>query len=172
MSSFSLVRCIPLQGRTHQIRIHLKQMGYPIVNDYLYNNRDLLARYSPNPKDIELAVKIIATRYKSKNGRSHLTSRSDDMPETCDASSVWKEHLSSEFGSNVPFCLECTLGGYVGQRLAADCDPMFMCLHSWKYKIDSINKCFTFCKNSYERQINLFDTPNHSINLNFIYNHS
>ena len=36
----TLVRCVPLQGRTHQIRIHLRQMGHPIVNDYLYNPKD------------------------------------------------------------------------------------------------------------------------------------
>ena len=52
------------------------------------------------------------------------------------------EHLSSQFGTNVPFCLECTLGGYIGQRLAANSDPTFMCLHSWKYTIDSMNKYF------------------------------
>ncbi|MDE7036991.1 MAG: RluA family pseudouridine synthase, partial [Lachnospiraceae bacterium] len=24
-------------GRTHQIRIHMKHLGYPLIGDYLYN---------------------------------------------------------------------------------------------------------------------------------------
>uniref|UniRef100_A0A914X3X6 Pseudouridine synthase n=1 Tax=Plectus sambesii TaxID=2011161 RepID=A0A914X3X6_9BILA len=33
----SLVRCYPETGRTHQIRVHLQYLGFPIVNDQLYN---------------------------------------------------------------------------------------------------------------------------------------
>jgi len=36
----SLVSCVPVTGRTHQIRLHLQNLGYFIVNDYLYNERD------------------------------------------------------------------------------------------------------------------------------------
>lgn len=32
----SIVECQPLTGRTHQIRVHLAHVGYPIVNDWLY----------------------------------------------------------------------------------------------------------------------------------------
>ncbi|XP_002065047.2 RNA pseudouridylate synthase domain-containing protein 2 [Drosophila willistoni] len=34
----SLVLCKPLTGRMHQIRVHLQYLGYPIVNDPLYNH--------------------------------------------------------------------------------------------------------------------------------------
>ncbi|EDV26051.1 uncharacterized protein TRIADDRAFT_1807, partial [Trichoplax adhaerens] len=34
----SLVKCIPLTGRMHQIRVHLQWLGYPIVNDPIYNH--------------------------------------------------------------------------------------------------------------------------------------
>ncbi|KAI8905531.1 pseudouridine synthase [Gorgonomyces haynaldii] len=32
----SLVQCIPKTGRTHQIRVHLQYLGFPIANDPLY----------------------------------------------------------------------------------------------------------------------------------------
>lgn len=33
----SIVRCRPITGKMHQIRIHLRNLGFPIANDYLYN---------------------------------------------------------------------------------------------------------------------------------------
>ncbi|RIA93644.1 pseudouridine synthase [Glomus cerebriforme] len=34
----SVVRCKPITGRTHQIRVHLQYLGYVIANDPLYNH--------------------------------------------------------------------------------------------------------------------------------------
>jgi len=36
---FTLVNCFPLTGRTHQIRVHLKHIGFPIVSDEKYGGR-------------------------------------------------------------------------------------------------------------------------------------
>lgn len=36
-SDTSLVQCIPVTGRTHQLRIHLQWLGYPIANDACYS---------------------------------------------------------------------------------------------------------------------------------------
>lgn len=44
----TLVECHPFTGRTHQIRVHLAYVGYPIVGDKLYGRRKpkiLLARH-------------------------------------------------------------------------------------------------------------------------------
>lgn len=38
-TGFSLVKFEPRTGRTHQIRVHAKQMGHPLVGDDLYGGR-------------------------------------------------------------------------------------------------------------------------------------
>lgn len=54
----SLLMCFPITGRTHQIRVHLQSIGYPILGDALYGTvenypRLLLHAYKisfPHPK--------------------------------------------------------------------------------------------------------------------------
>lgn len=36
---YSLLRCYPLTGRTHQIRVHLRYIGLPVVGDVHYGSR-------------------------------------------------------------------------------------------------------------------------------------
>jgi 23S rRNA pseudouridine955/2504/2580 synthase len=38
--AFSLVQCSPLTGRTHQIRVHLQSVGFPIAGDDRYGDAD------------------------------------------------------------------------------------------------------------------------------------
>lgn len=38
-SDSSLLECYPISGRTHQIRVHLQFLGYPILNDVIYGGR-------------------------------------------------------------------------------------------------------------------------------------
>ena len=39
LRGYSIVRCRPLTGRTHQIRVHLQFLGHPISNDPIYCNQ-------------------------------------------------------------------------------------------------------------------------------------
>ncbi len=39
---YTLVRCFPKTGRTHQIRVHLKHIGFPIVSDKTYGGRKVI----------------------------------------------------------------------------------------------------------------------------------
>ena len=41
----TLIECDLETGRTHQIRVHLKYIGHPIINDPTYNNRKLIDDY-------------------------------------------------------------------------------------------------------------------------------
>lgn len=42
VNEISLVKLRLLTGRTHQLRIHLAELGYPILGDKLYGNQDLI----------------------------------------------------------------------------------------------------------------------------------
>jgi 23S rRNA pseudouridine1911/1915/1917 synthase len=46
---YAFLRCEPLTGRTHQIRVHLKHAGFTIFGDELYGGKPLwLSRVKPN----------------------------------------------------------------------------------------------------------------------------
>ncbi|MGC8886533.1 MAG: RluA family pseudouridine synthase [Verrucomicrobiia bacterium] len=50
-AGYTLFECFPLTGRTHQIRVHLKYAGYPIVGDSLYGGTPLfLSSLKPDYK--------------------------------------------------------------------------------------------------------------------------
>ena len=52
----SVVRCLPRTGRTHQIRVHLMHLGYPIANDGCYGGDDLFPGTRRQPHDWDQPV--------------------------------------------------------------------------------------------------------------------
>lgn len=42
--NFTLVKCILETGRTHQIRVHMKYIGHPLVGDLLYGPRKVIGK--------------------------------------------------------------------------------------------------------------------------------
>ncbi len=73
---FTLVGCAPITGRTHQIRVHLAEEGFPLMVDPFYGRRD------------QLLLSEIKAGYKAKKGateralmpRLTLHARSIDWP--------------------------------------------------------------------------------------------
>ena len=47
---WSLLECKPKTGRMHQIRVHLRHIGYPIAGDPLYGLANLSRSISPSPR--------------------------------------------------------------------------------------------------------------------------
>lgn len=60
---YSIVHCLPLTGRTHQIRVHLQFLGHPITNDPIYSNRrvfgpDLAQNDASGDQDAEIIARL------------------------------------------------------------------------------------------------------------------
>ncbi|KAL9128930.1 MAG: hypothetical protein Q9217_002484 [Psora testacea] len=67
----SIVRCLPVTGRTHQLRVHLQFLGHPISNDPIYCNQrvfgpDLAAGDAGPDHDEEIIIQL------SKMGKSEV----------------------------------------------------------------------------------------------------
>jgi 23S rRNA pseudouridine1911/1915/1917 synthase len=61
---FSLIRAIPLTGRTHQIRVHLASLGHPIVGDKIYGpDEQLYLRFIENGWTPKLEERLLLPRH-------------------------------------------------------------------------------------------------------------
>lgn len=75
---FTLLNCIPATGRTHQIRVHLKYIGFPIVSDEKYGGRKTVRldrRWCPRQF---LHAKVLEIRHPETGKRMRFES---DLPE-------------------------------------------------------------------------------------------
>ena len=139
----SLVSCRPKTGRMHQIRVHLQYLGYPIVQDPVYNS----AAFGPNKgkhgdygKTIEELVKELTelhdrdqyivpdqpTRKPIRTAPSRGTQTDDAENETPE-----KNCFDTNFTTYDPDCRECHVE--YREPTPAEC---FMYLHALRYRGD------------------------------------
>ncbi|KAK3937412.1 mitochondrial tRNA pseudouridine(32) synthase [Diplogelasinospora grovesii] len=61
---YSIVRCLPVTGRTHQLRVHLQFLGHPIQNDPIYANQKVwgIDLGSNDPDGVQNSDEDIITR--------------------------------------------------------------------------------------------------------------
>lgn len=76
---FSIVRCRPLTGRTHQLRVHLQYLGHPIENDPIYCNRRVfgnhLAKGDEGSDDDESIMQRLARVGKTEEAQTYHDER-------------------------------------------------------------------------------------------------
>ncbi|XBW38428.1 hypothetical protein QEN19_004016 [Hanseniaspora menglaensis] len=76
-SNTSIVKCKPLTGRTHQIRVHLQYLGFPIANDPIYSNAKAwgpgLGKNAKYDKELSETVKVLEGNGKVSTTQTWLS---------------------------------------------------------------------------------------------------
>ena len=129
----SLVQCIPLTGRTHQIRRHLLHLGHPVINDYVYNQFDEKRRHIVDANLFEQA--------KNRMLEKHANRTSNAIPWNTDVNNTdWIKKLSDNYkfsSKNPDLCIPCELGEDFMRNFEKQ-SLMHMCLHALSYEIDGV----------------------------------
>ncbi len=88
---FSVIRAIPRTGRTHQIRVHLSSIGYPIVGDKIYGpDERLYLQFIESGWTPELEQRLLLPRHalhsaklSVKGEREWTSDLPSDLAEFC-----------------------------------------------------------------------------------------
>ncbi|KAL7738930.1 hypothetical protein ACLKA6_016931 [Drosophila palustris] len=135
---YSIVQCKPLTGRMHQIRVHLQYLGYPIVNDPLYNHEvfgPLKGRGGDigGKTDDQLINDLIIVHLPATvSTATTAIKKSPELQKTVSAQTGYESPDCSFDPSKVttdPHCLECKMN--FRDPNTAD---LVMYLHAWKYQ--------------------------------------
>lgn len=116
----SLIVCKPLTGRTHQIRIHLARLGYPIVNDPFYNIDNV--EYPTRSKFIIKVQDWTKSIYSYEQLEQLFATFIQECEKVQADKTAGRDQLEK--------CTEC------GSLLLQDPDPreLTIWLHAWKYE--------------------------------------
>eukprot|EP01083_Nonionella_stella_P278899 948543_1 len=87
----SVVECKPLTGRTHQIRVHLRHIGFPIANDPCYGG-ELIETRKPNEEG-DSPVKSAMARASRDDCQECRALRSESPPSKDYNYGIWLHAL-------------------------------------------------------------------------------
>ncbi|XP_006647267.2 RNA pseudouridine synthase 7 [Oryza brachyantha] len=110
----SIVLCKPVTGRTHQIRVHLKHIGYPIANDEVYLSENFSPRSSKGTR-INRATTLACSLPSSE-------------PDSCADVGNKDTEVGEEFSID-PMCTNCPNLAPLGY----DADEEGLWLHCVRY---------------------------------------
>lgn len=57
---YTYVKLLPKTGRTHQLRVHMKHLGHPIIADRIYGGRQPVELRDPRPQAVEVDEEEVA----------------------------------------------------------------------------------------------------------------
>ncbi|KAF9115706.1 hypothetical protein BGX27_006812 [Mortierella sp. AM989] len=124
-SNTSIVLARPITGRTHQIRVHLQWLGYPITNDPLYHNQDIWGSSNgqggiSEEMEKELVKKLL----------EHAEMEDEiDFALATSSANVAEKDISPD-QPQAEFCEICALPS----RADPEPEKRIMYLHAWKYQ--------------------------------------
>ncbi|KIV87573.1 hypothetical protein PV11_03109 [Exophiala sideris] len=127
---YSIVHCLPLTGRTHQIRVHLQFLGHPITNDPIYSNRAVfgptLARNeATGERDEEIIAKLKKVgKTEVSDSVSYEQERSEKRVDQTQQMTVSEAARLTDSAQN-PYFKPLNAGTlHAGSTLKAGEDPM------------------------------------------------
>eukprot|EP00095_Tigriopus_kingsejongensis_P003883 snap_masked-scaffold603_size126491-processed-gene-0.6 protein:Tk03883 transcript:snap_masked-scaffold603_size126491-processed-gene-0.6-mRNA-1 annotation:"rna pseudouridylate synthase domain-containing protein 2-like" len=97
MPNQSVVKCRPKTGRMHQIRVHLQYLGYPIVNDPLYNHEafgPLKGKGGETGKSTEQLIEDLITAHNAENWLDDEPNQSSEALEASESLSCHQKEPS------------------------------------------------------------------------------
>jgi 23S rRNA pseudouridine1911/1915/1917 synthase len=87
---FTLLRLIPRTGRTHQLRLHMAAVGFPLAGDWLYGaeDRELIARPALHSYELTLTHPISGESIHLTAGMPEDMRRLIDLPKSIDGETI------------------------------------------------------------------------------------
>lgn len=149
----SLVICKPITGRTHQIRIHLRNLGHPISNDKIYGQRASKLKNSieMNPETMKKILNHKELMKIISSNSAHAKSKAFDTMFEILANEIkvfsFDDYL--EINREIEKKRKVSLTGQTcsecGTPLFADPirEDMMLYLHAFEYKNINNKWCFT-----------------------------
>lgn len=99
-NGYSLVECRPITGRTHQIRIHLQSLGFPILNDIIYGKDTEIVNEAEFTKNCQLKWEEETDKIKMSCVLKHCrgeNNRSFDIKNKFICLHAWKYKFNDQW---------------------------------------------------------------------------